>query len=849
MVGRNRLKGLLARLALVAMATVCFARLAAHPSALLVDAERPSIDDQRRGGNRAPGNDLTRLFLPHHMNVADQVERLGRPAFWDASGFGGRPALGNPQSGLLYPPVWLAWWSGHPASLGWVSFGHVLWAGIGTYCLARTAGLQWFGALVAAGCFQSAPYLIAQTFEGHYPHVWAACWYPWAFWATLHLRRGPGLRGMLLAPILAMAFLTGHPQEWYYLIVALGIWAILDVASRFRSGDPTAAGGLAVRWATPILLSLGLIGLELVPDLLAQQWSLPASRMSLKEASRYHWSPINLLQLVSPSALGGPWDFIGHDNYWETLLSIGLVPLVFALVGIRQAEDRRAARGWLALVVLSILFAAGRRLGLFALFYEVVPGMDRFRVPSRSLFLASLGAAMLAGMGAESLAVGPIMTDRGRSLAYRWRQFSLSLATVVLLGFVVAELVGPEEPVANPAVNAPASQRPSRPNRQRELTRWMLATRNLAEDPVFWAALAGSTAGLAIWAKGGRHRRSVVYALAALAGLELTVNGVRTLRVAPIDRNRPIDQLGLEMARILPPGAGPYRVRADSALLEHVPELSSHYELTDIPDWFQIRHAADLYESLYRSTPHDGPSVSDPKTSASSSPSRQAVLDRMGVRLIIAERNHTAVEESGARKWMSRNATFDLIPNATALPRAYVVPRAALSSGDPAAVLTELSSVDPRQAVLMALDPLGETGARQPFTEATYDAQDPDHVVVRVETDAPGLLVVGDTWMPGWTATVDGAPAELHRGNHAQRVVALPRAGSHRIELSYRPPGLLVGAALSGLSLVVWGAILAGVPTNLARRRSAGTSGFGPMTRLVSGRSRRTSSVGVQDFC
>ena len=33
---------------------------------------------------------------------------------WDGTGFGGRPMVGNPQAGLFYPPVWLAWWSGAP---------------------------------------------------------------------------------------------------------------------------------------------------------------------------------------------------------------------------------------------------------------------------------------------------------------------------------------------------------------------------------------------------------------------------------------------------------------------------------------------------------------------------------------------------------------------------------------------------------------------------------------------------------------------------------------------------------------------------------------------------------------
>ena len=54
-------------------------------------------------------------------------------------------------------------------------------------------------------------------------------------------------------------------------------------------------------------------------------------------------------------------------------------------------------------MAVAVVFAGGRQLGLFALMYEVVPGMDRFRVPARSLFLAGLGASVLAGFGVDVL--------------------------------------------------------------------------------------------------------------------------------------------------------------------------------------------------------------------------------------------------------------------------------------------------------------------------------------------------------------------------------------------------------------------------------------------------------------
>ena len=164
--------------ALVALAAVCFARLVAHPAALIVDGERPSIDHANPGEPRGAGNDATFSFLPHHLSIGRVIGAFGHLPQWDDRGFGGRPLAGNPQGGMFYPPVWLVWWSGAPAALGWLTVGHLLWGGIGMYVLLRSVGTGRWGATVAAATYQASPLLLAHTFEGHYPHVWAPAGIP-----------------------------------------------------------------------------------------------------------------------------------------------------------------------------------------------------------------------------------------------------------------------------------------------------------------------------------------------------------------------------------------------------------------------------------------------------------------------------------------------------------------------------------------------------------------------------------------------------------------------------------------------------------------------------------------------
>ena len=138
--------------------------------------------------------------------------------------------------------------------------------------------------------------------------------------------------------------------------------------------------------------------------------------------------------------------------------------------------------------------------------------------------------------------------------------------------------------------------------------------------------------------------------------------------------------------------------------------------------------------------------------------------------------------------------------NPTALPRAYVVPTATVTIESPSVTLARFREVDPRETVFMNIDPLSafRDDKRQPFTAAEWASVDPDHPVLEVTIEAPGLLVITDTWMPGWTARVDGEPTPIFEGNLAQRVIPLWRPGRHTIALNYDAPGFTFGWASTG---------------------------------------------------
>lgn len=98
-----------------------------------------------------------------------------------------------------------------------------------------------------------------------------------------------------------------------------------------------------------------------------------------------------------------------------------------------------------------------------------------------------------------------------------------------------------------------------------------------------------------------------------------------------------------------------------------------------------------------------------------------------------------------------------------------------------------------------------------PDPEAMLRVEDvvhePDAVTLRASTDRAAMLVVSRAHYPGWTATVDGAPAEVVVADGAFLGVPIG-PGEHEIVLTFRPDHLGMSLVLLLAGLVVVAALL-----------------------------------------
>ena len=88
--------------------------------------------------------------------------------------------------------------------------------------------------------------------------------------------------------------------------------------------------------------------------------------------------------------------------------------------------------------------------------------------------------------------------------------------------------------------------------------------------------------------------------------------------------------------------------------------------------------------------------------------------------------------------------------------------------------------------------------------EAEIIRETPGHIVVRANMKTPGMVVLSDSWHPGWSASVNDHPAEVLRTNVAICSVLVP-AGEHNIVMTYRPTSLppALFAAVCGMAIAL----------------------------------------------
>ncbi len=709
--------------------------------------------------------DIPAAYVPRYIAVWGNLREGQSPNWWRAF-FGGFNTLGAGQSGVLYlPNLVFGWLSAVNAYRIWF-FAHLWLMAAGWFFWSWRRWNSTLGAGISGVAGVLNGYVIYHTL--FMPFFAALALLPWAFLLLdLLVQRRDRRSVAMFALVLGGIVICGLPQLLWLLLIVLGVYALTQLLNK--------AVPLSVwfRVCSGFAIGVALGTVQLLP-LFRHSQSSVRPKLDKEAAFALSASPKHLLTLLFPNALGGGNSGLGWHSPWlggelqhEVANYLGITFLALAVVGVFRLRRSPLVIGIGTLAVFGLLSALGGRTPVGDLAYHVLPLASRFRAWSRNELWLNIAVAMLAGAGAREVQRSPRRTGLQIFVAAG----SLSLLSLLLRAVTnlrgslvegvegVASFQLPLLLLALLGLSVLLIARWSQP------AKWLLATvcvvdlvlfsfaspwrsqslpRDLANsafsaDQPIFGPVTDQPGGLDRWASDIPDASRLWPTALGYPGS--SVNGYDPLILSDYS-----DTLGymayngyLPDPRLWSGGWMPDVLRTTTL-------LASGYAGAPAPGWTAYG-TFDIY-TLYSYSP------------------RLAESYLVGdVRIGSLDEARAALMDSGTD--LTQYAYVDRGTVNTSLDRFAGISRPGASG-----------------AVISGAMGDGGSGTWTVFAER------------------PSLFVTSYAWMEGWHATVDGQPVPVARTNALVLGVPVP-AGSHRVRLTFTPPGWTAGRNISILALVI----------------------------------------------
>jgi hypothetical protein len=726
---------------------------------------------------------------------------------WNPNIMGGRPFHANLQSATLSPfslPAYvLPFWD----SLAVMAVLKLWVAALGTFLLARRLGMRFGGALLAGLVFGFSLWAVTWV-SWTTMSVWALV--PWVcLLAELCVERPAPLPFAGLAALIGVQFLAGHPTSSFHLVVIVAVfWGARVLASpRLRRDRPvlrllTLGGALAAGTA--------LAAVTLLPFFELLDHSIDR-KIRAGEFADSHSPARYLLGIFlhdwwgrgSRTALEFASSLEEHAYY--------LAALPLMLAGAALVLRRRIERVVVAAVGVAALAVATGLPPLFDL-VQALPGFEAIRNGRLAVFTV-LCVGLLAGWGLDDLTGGEVPARRRRViLAIGAGLLLLPLLIVVAGARIDPGAFGKALRVAWGFATPSPELAPLETGELRDVIR--------LASVLEWTVVAAAALALLALRVRGRLGPTPFVALAALlVAADLLKAGMgynpaiperhavqpTTPAIRFLQDRRPARFAGLE----------PTAPLAFAVPLS--PSVAMRYGLYDARgyDYPVEERYAELWRRVI--TPSKDCNYAFCPESAGTTPRALRALGLFGVTHLLQHRRDRPLR---AMREVYAGPDARVYENPGALPRAFVVDRQVVAPSAEAAreavtapgFRAREAAVTERPIAGLAVGGGGGGGAAGSARITTYEDE---RVAVRTQAARDALLVLTDSWFPGWKATVDGSPAAVHRVDYLIRGVRVP-AGAHRVEFRYEPSSWRIGWITSCVALA---AIAVTAAIGLRRRR------------------------------
>jgi len=736
--------------------------------------------------------DLGPFFYPMRFNLAESF-MAGEFPLWNRHMGLGFPLLANFQSGAFYPPNLIFALAPFVTAIKAIFIFHYLVAAIGAYFVFRYWKFEQPLALVGALLFTFGGYTISLT--NLLNHFQTLVWLPWLlFLGEKQLRSSTRSNAILLVLVATVQFLAGSP-EIYALSMALFLINGLRVKGEAQISYMRIFTSLA--WVNTLVVGLAMI--QVLPTLELLREAERTQSTSLSWATRWSLHPVSLLNLLF---LDKKVDFSSFDNFQfffyqkpPFLMSLYMGCLLpFGLWAWIVSEDNKRKALLLCGIVFSILLSLGGHTPLFGLFYNYFPFFSIFRFPQKFFFIPFVlflyvtlrGLTHLLNdskpMSLRSL-LGPMILGGiliGLYVLFRSHR-------TILLQFIASTS---KFPIDHPFT-------------------WKISSMALVHLERQMFLVLGFLVLFLLWQKRKIRKRLMQVLIVGIAFVDLYSAHIsyQLLMDTRVVQQRP---KMLDLLEDFPS----YRLFFTS------PQAPFHPDIVQFPKAETPQeHTSFAFETLrpnmgilwgvnymqeadallrrpYELFQRFAPTLAEEKF--------YGFLGVFNVKYVISLKELSSGPITLIHHFPEYPAWIYRIDRV--VPRAYIVPNA-IYEKDPKKTLGRLAggNFDPLKDVVT--DEIVEMSSNGGFTGETKILRDGNlSISLHASLNGSGILVLADSFYPGWKVYVDGAEERIIRANYFFRGVRLS-AGEHLVEFKYEPRSFTIGMIITLMTIfgmVIW---------------------------------------------
>jgi len=320
----------------------------------------------------------------------------------------GHPFLAIFSTAVFYPlnllfllfPVYIGW--------NYSIILHYILAGIFMYFYLKEVGLQSSCALFGGIVFMFNGFLISHL--EHTTMVAAAIWLPLIFMLIEKLIKTKRyIYSLILGLIIGTQLLAGYPQISLYTFLAIGGYVIFHFISMgIINKDFGLIRFLVSSLMIAFIIGIGLFAIQFFPTCELIKLSSRAHGLTLAQALDYSLPPWYFISLLMPYLITDPLLGQGclsdkYINICEVMGYCGVLPLLYGVFGIFFYRNRQTTY-FTILLFTSLLLTLGKYTPLYSLIYHL-PGFNFIRIPARFFYLYTFSLSILAAFGMQYLII------------------------------------------------------------------------------------------------------------------------------------------------------------------------------------------------------------------------------------------------------------------------------------------------------------------------------------------------------------------------------------------------------------------------------------------------------------